>query len=420
MARFQTWEDVDFPEDPWDAAFSALVADDPDLTDDDAMSSAMLALTTRDGPSEPEDEIKQVHIPDDVQLALQAPKTSLWHVGHLEPWLQPMQRRGILVSEQALQVGQRIASFFFGDEPKLQASKEAIGIITNISTEKVEQELSLFSNALLHLERSQCSSLLEIILRSDCKPICFVELTRFDETPLLVSHRQSLPEVLGQGPILRRRGQAQFQSKTANVCKMLCTEQKYAMLLHCKLEGDATIESQYVALTGDILTWNQLLERTTGVCQYQALQETGFVPQVTQAFQLKIRGATTDQAGQNFLAEQYAQKSRGDPWCSLHMPCLVHKIARILGNVMGMLEADISGMVNLSLVLSIGANMAQFRASMCQVITERLVIKKGEPPQEALDFRSFILRSLCETGSKQHIKKSLLGQLPNGNWQDHT
>ena len=136
---------------------------------------------------------------------------------------------------------------------------------------------------------------------------------------------------------------------------MLCTEQRFACLLQCSLDNG----TEYCVLIGSVLCWNQLLERTTGLCQYQALQESCFVDSSVSAFPLKLRCATTEQDGEKYLAER-----------PLSLLGAQDRSGRVLTNVTGFLDQELSGMVN---VLSVSACMAAFRTSLCQVVADRLV-----------------------------------------------
>ena len=229
-------------------------------------------------------QASDVQVPDAVLAELQATKKQPVHE---DPIQESMERAMNLARQEAFLQNThaaRLSAFFFGDQPKLQASKEVIAKVTTVPSDHVETTLSLLSDILVRLERQYHANRMQALIKSDCKLILFCDITRFDETPMLVSHRPAGPQVLGHGAGHRSSRQGLLHAKAASPCKMLCTEQRYGALVRCTVEGEHGLTEEHCILTGTVLCWNQLLERTTGLCQFQALTEAAFVDPTVEAF----------------------------------------------------------------------------------------------------------------------------------------
>ena len=206
--------------------------------------------------------------------------------------------------------------------------------------------------------------------------------------------------------------------QTTSIEKMFSTEQRYAVLIKTEVETSDGLADEFVALTGAGLTWNQLLSRATGPCLKRALLETNSVSQAANAFAFKARVTTTDQAGSNTVAEQLMCGSRGKAWTGLHLYCNAHHTARALTKTMSLVENHISGLINFALSLSVGSSMQTFRATVTEIVQERLVILRGQAPAEALAYRDFVIATFAATGTRQEERAFLLTNLCNGDWRN--
>ena len=135
-----------------------------------------------------------------------------------------------------------------------------------------------------------------------------------------------------------------------------------------------------------------------------------------ESFRFKARIATTDQAGSNYGAERTVMATRSPEWAHCHLPCNVHIIAAVFSKTFKLMDADISGMVHMSLSLSQGGSMQRFRRCLMSEIQEKLVIMHGYPTAEAAEHRKFLIELLYSKGPNQVVRAHLLETLPNGDW----
>ena len=225
MSGPRTWAELDFPEDPWDTALDAIIASAEGLDEDALLQELGLA------EMDPSEQAKSLQA-SDVQVlpaVLEALHTTKKTTLHEDP-IQDCMDLGLSLAREQLNLpntyAARLSAFFFGDQPKLHASKEVIGKLISISSDQVEPTLSLLSDLLVHLERQCHASLMNSLVNSDCKLILFCEITRFDETPMLVSYRQAAHQVVGHAAAARSSRRNLPHGKATTPCKMLCTSYK--------------------------------------------------------------------------------------------------------------------------------------------------------------------------------------------------
>ena len=174
----------------------------------------------------------------------------------------------------------RVASFYLDEQqPTLHSSKTSIAQLTGVGADKLEPHLGLLINTLLHLDRQQQCSLEESIVQdSGAELVAYIEFSRYDETPMKVTHSHrlgqwdlALPSTPGGLPppelADQRGGDANSLAfKAATVSKMFNTQHQVAMLLKCGFQTDAGLDEQLLAVTSSAHTWNQLLGNATGEC----------------------------------------------------------------------------------------------------------------------------------------------------------
>ena len=332
-------------------------------------------------------------------------------------------------AQQQEEVAQ-VASFYAAPGRKLHASKEALATIMNVPAAKLQPHLNLITNCLIHLDRQYRLQIEEMVNQGSLEMVLYMDQVRYDETPMKVKH-----EVLAGPPLLDTlqgldaehrtattscpSAPLTLTSSTASIAKMFSTEVKYGMLLRGTISTDDDhVEQKYFFLKGSTLTWNQLLGSGSGSCMARALQETSAVSEKAEEFYWKTRVATTDAAPANILCEKILQGQRTADWSTLHIHCNVHKAARAMTRAFDLTEPDISGLINMSLSLQVGASMHDFRAAMSAVVAHKpLVIHRGTPPNEVLNYQEFILQTFMSTGSRKAERAFLLQEVMTGDWR---
>ena len=295
----------------------------------------------------------------------------------------------------------KVAKFFLQSASRLHTSKEALGQLLAVDPTTVEGALSIIAAILVLCDRADRHALEALICKSGCECLMYVDLNKYDETPMVVTVKQPLsfavaaaspPPEASQEPVaappLSQLGAHPAVAKQATKSKLFAVDHSYAMLL--KLPQDlASPSGQYVTFIGKTLSWLQVLERASAPILQKALAAVSAVGPHSQSFDLQCRITTTDAASENFLAEKHVMADRDESWTALHFVCVVHQIS----------------------------SMVTFREHLGQLVRERLLIIRGYPLEEASAYRRFILRLFCTTGRQLQLREFLLSALPNGDWR---
>ena len=246
-----------------------------------------------------------------------------------------------------------LSKFYCGPDPQLHATKEAVAELTGVPAANVEAGLTLFTNTLCHLSRATHFTIADILANSQAELLMFIDLARYDETPMKVAYNVTEPDAdLGAGPggaqeempmglerhPTRPNAQLLRPSKSTALSKMFSTESKHVMIVKLPVEGARQLEEKLFVLCCSSLTWNQLLSKATGPVLTRALAETADIAQAHLDYGMKVRVATTDQASANIAAEQKIAEERDPTWCNLHLFCNVHHCARLHSKSLAFLE----------------------------------------------------------------------------------
>lgn len=96
----------------------------------------------------------------------------------------------------------------------------------------------------------------------------------------------------------------------------------------------------------------------------------------------------------------------------------VHKVATIHNYTFKVLNATVSGMLNLSLSMSMHGAAHRFRVALRRVIEDRVRFINGVVPAEAVRRKMLLLKIFLSTGKKRNYKATVLTWLPNGDWRN--
>ena len=323
-----------------------------------------------------------------------------------------------------------VGQYFFQDHPKTHLSKEGVGQVVGVAAEMVEDSLSHVVNSLLHIEKGSRAALEAALDCTECQPIMYLDLARYDETPMKVTHKEFISKLAlsnvpesdqSQGSHLQAPdvgfAKPELIAKAATSSKMFFAEGRVSMLVKASMETEGGLETQFLVISGADLSWKQILERDTAGCQFKALLQTNQVTCHSEKFGLKVRLCTTDQAGANFNSEKHMAHSRGSGWCGLHLACHVHITSRIMKRTLSFVDAYISGMLSVSLALSEGASMHRFRKALAQVISERITFTNRHLSADALAYKDYVLKTFCSTGTSQELRRELLKTFASGDWR---
>ena len=318
-----------------------------------------------------------------------------------------------------------LSQFYSSTGPTLHTSKEGIGRVTGVDPQKIEPYLGLISNCMYHMEASTRLEVEAAVASSRCKLICYLDLMKYDETPMRVTIKQSasmlqasMPDAQQQAgrPGLPDIGLGSTTVKTTSTSKLLQCIPKYAMLVQLPAMQGEDAADPYVLLFGTSLSWIQVIDRGTGQCIKQALSGFTAEPVSSSNFKTKVRVVTTDQHPSNFLCERLIQEERGRQWQTVHLSCNVHCVSRVFSRTLEFLNHDIGGLLNMTLFLSIGSNMSNFRRSVQAILMKKLTFLRGHPPAHAQERRQQYVDMFCSTGPRVEVRRQLLDLFANGDW----
>ena len=327
-----------------------------------------------------------------------------------------------------------ISKFYFGGQQTLHTSKEAIADKLQIPAEKLEPLLGLLCCCLFHADRGSQLELEKRLLQSQCRCLCFVDMNRYDETPMKVTKRgpplRHMPWSTMEGddgstvpaaPFGQSHGAHRgpgTHSSSSTTTKLFASEQKFGMVLELPQAHDES-EPQLVGIVGTKLGIVQMLQHNTAQNMVEALRFTYSSSEYRSKAQLQVRACCTDKHPANHLAERQLLDMLGPTWCHLQVDCQVHVLARINSKALLEFVDDLSGLANLALYLSFNENMQAFRSSLAAVIQHRLTVIRGSPPISAMEHRRWALDTFCSSGPKADIRRYLLESVANGDWSVH-
>ena len=220
-----------------------------------------------------------------------------------------------------------LQNFFFDEEaPKLHASKQVLASMLAISPENIEPKMGVLAESLLVMEK-RCRALLEesVAASEDTtnKLLLYIDLSKYDETPMPVTHRQDIaasqaaapgsggPRPAGAADVATDSSTRSVQLKASTVSKMLSCQEHFAFLIECQVEGPSGLTVDYVSFIGNSLTCNQLLEKNTGKNLATAVTEGMSISKHAEKFAMKCRVAVTDLFSGNLTGEQHIMGLRG-------------------------------------------------------------------------------------------------------------
>ena len=90
-----------------------------------------------------------------------------------------------------------VAEHYMGSQPKLYASKESAAMILGVDASKLEPQLCLLSNSFVHLDRHRRLQLEQVLAEGEGQLLTYLDIARYDETPVTVAHHQPWNTSLG-------------------------------------------------------------------------------------------------------------------------------------------------------------------------------------------------------------------------------
>ncbi|CAK0908812.1 unnamed protein product, partial [Prorocentrum cordatum] len=288
---------------------------------------------------------------------------------------------------------------------------------------KLNSSLPLIASCVSACDRVAVHRFVAAIAKMPVSKLLFIDSARYDETPMRLTTREQEVRLFWS----RAPGKAMMRARTSTLAKdttvgkLFQTESRWGVLLKFDLPPGSS-DNPYVMIIGETVNWIQILSSTTAESLYAALLTTDAVTDATHAFSNKVRHATTDKYGANLVAEARMTKHRNNtsptPWFGLHEPCDAHIVSAVHTKTFALTEDFISGLINVSLSLGGGDNMRRFRKCLAADIDNRLLIKFGEPPPDAVEYRKVILSLFLARGPRAAERRALLTKCAPGDWRN--
>ena len=384
------------------------------------------------------DAVHAVHagswqIPDNVQIAGLTPAESFVKSLDFMRWVHDILPKPLVVSNTAsIREGHKelrsLVEYYFGKARTLHTTKAAVSELTGMPSRKVEPLLGALACSMMELDRHAMAHLQERIAGGGCQLLAFLEVARYDETPMKVAKQEKLGHQLApadRAPASSTDDPPPAQDplahgpsvRSASTSKLFATQNKVCMLVKTPAPDlQQHGKGELLAFVGTNLSVIQILENTTTNTLFAALQEGSCIPPGTDAYDMRVRIVTTDQGPSNISTEQRIAQRRGSLWSHIHCHCQVHIVATCHKRTFEELEEHLSAAINMALYLSFGEHMRQFRQSLAAIIRKRLVIRQGRPPSAARVYREWVLQHFCQAGPQSRTKRALLSVLANGDW----
>jgi hypothetical protein len=191
-------------------------------------------------------------------------------------------------------------------------------------------------------------------------PWLFIKRRRYDETPSQITI------------------QVHDERESGKTAKVFQTEFKMLALLQHSATG------KFITLTWNGATWLSVVERTTAdvilATQEDIEKNVPELDRMGEIFRMSLQMITTDRYAANFLAEA-AFNDNHPRFTKTHKGCDIHDSASSLGKTFAHAEEHISGMIHGALAMLMGGSTRGFRRAVFTVISDRLEIVHGNPPQ---------------------------------------
>lgn len=264
----------------------------------------------------------------------------------------------------------------------------------------------------------------------------FIEVCRFDETPMhvrarpercgSVDHQPPVPalsDLIGEhisipGGFGSTGVQPQGFRPVASTHNILHVEFSCAYLVSLPSTGGEG--RRYIMLVKRSPRRLFILDRTTAECLLAALRRACPTTRGALSFEMKCRLVCTDKASSNDKAEHaFGAERRAfgfTPPCIMH--CELHIAATISTRTFINMEGDITGIIRMALSLQMGAYMHRFRMILRGIVYSRVKICIGVPPAEAMKHRARVLQVFGGSGRQVVQTLIALHMLPNGDWRD--
>lgn len=318
----------------------------------------------------------------------------------------------------------RIGLHYLGASPAKIQSKEALAAQLEIDRSKLARAIPRLACSLVQQDLAQRSkaerAVLECCARQSLR--LYLDFCAYDETPLQLALRGKAASAPAQSQqpsqhssssaVMCHSGQSALTTQLVSrsgVAKVVQTLQKGAMLIK--------VDDHFLAIVAPSLSPLCVIDDGSAPCLKAAQVCVSGVSQCSGAFAQKVRVACTDRYSANRPAELSLVQERLGHWDRLHLGCDVHNVSLCFTKTFSLMEANITGMLSCALSLQSSSAMDRFRASLKAEIQSRFSVRRGSPPQDAINHKKQLLTLFVMHGRRVSARQLLLVLCPNGDWR---
>jgi hypothetical protein len=327
------------------------------------------------------------------------------------------------------------AKFLFEGGPA--CSLNALETALEVERRKIKRYFQALAASLLSLQQAVARCMLRQI-RISCPSVVVVEFFKwraYDETPLRLRVRETpccllpvLPTTHDSEANVARRLQADTVDSVAaeratldaaasssigvgvGTAKIVQSEFQWGMVLR--------FGESLVFVHGNMLPWLQSIRSNSAECIKAAILDVIRMPEdLIEDAQHKTHLITTDDHPSNVRAEQSIKAEPGG-WNALHLVCDVHKLHGATSKVYDLCPADLSGLVNVSLSVSMATAMGRLRAELKRLLCARLTIYRGDAGADARSYRQGVLEIFGRSCSLDTPDTLVCGLAASGDWKE--
>lgn len=272
-----------------------------------------------------------------------------------------------------------------------------------------------------HLERTVLEQSTNRLPRTS--KVYYEEVAKYDETPLwLVSKDMRSVQDVALGArtnstdlSLSNCVSSALLARTleASTLKIMQSKNGVNMLIR--------VDSKYVVLSGTTYCTILSMDRNTGEnIAHSQLLCSGATRQANGYGQCS-RNVCTDGYSGNIVAERYIESLRQGWSCQKH-DCSSHDTATVHKKTFSIVDASISGVINLAISISNSNAMQIFRECSDAEVASRFRPRSGVPDlsESALAYKRFVLLCFYSRGQNVHIRRALLCRALRGDWRSES
>ena len=266
---------------------------------------------------------------------------------------------------------------------------------------------------ILQVDRERRTRTEWTVARSGMRPVQYLDLDSFDETPMPVArrdeaHGRGQPGQSGSGENRSCFKPTQAKAKKiVQTTKILQAKSGYSMLLRDD-------NGEFWIFRGSTINPLAHIETTSAECLKKCLSTRQAISEAAELFESKTRITPLDGAQSNERMERSEMRTRKPGWSRISILCEDHITVNLISHTMNIVSTDVSGQIRWALSWKHPMGRHHGKCILRNIVDEWLNIQRGRPPSYVAKRLRMLLR-LTMAGSRRQLQRSLNCLfLPNG------